>query len=101
MSTSNYDAEFGSASGALVQATTKSGTNQWHGSLFQYLRNNVTNASDPSPGKIRRFAGTSSADRWAPSEGQAIRILRLSGGAPSYRRRVLTTVPTAADAPAI
>jgi hypothetical protein len=32
ISTSNYDAEFGSASGALVQATTRSGTNQLHGS---------------------------------------------------------------------
>ena len=38
VSTSNYDAEFGSVSGALVQATTKSGTNQWHGSLFEFLR---------------------------------------------------------------
>ena len=31
VSTSNYSAEFGSASGALVQATTRSGTNQFHG----------------------------------------------------------------------
>src|SRR6185437_2839999 len=39
ISTSNYDAEFGSAAGALLQATTKSGTNQVHGSLFEFLRN--------------------------------------------------------------
>lgn len=47
VSTSNYEAEFGAASGALTQATTKSGTNQWHGSAFEYLRNNVTNATNP------------------------------------------------------
>src|SRR5450432_2004825 len=47
VSTSNYDAEFGSASGALLQATTKSGTNRWHGSLFEFLRNSVANAADP------------------------------------------------------
>ena len=39
VTTGNYDAEFGSVAGALLQATTKSGTNQWHGSLFEYLRN--------------------------------------------------------------
>ncbi len=47
VSTSNYEAEFGAASGALIQATTKSGTNQWHGSLFEYLRNTLTDASNP------------------------------------------------------
>ena len=47
VSTSNYDAEFGAASGALIQATTKSGTNQWHGSLFEFLRNDITNATNP------------------------------------------------------
>ncbi len=35
VSTSNYEAEFGAASGALIQATTKSGTNQLHGSAFR------------------------------------------------------------------
>ena len=39
VTTGNYDAEFGSVAGALLQATTKSGTNEWHGSLFEYLRN--------------------------------------------------------------
>ncbi|HEX4169227.1 MAG TPA: carboxypeptidase-like regulatory domain-containing protein, partial [Bryobacteraceae bacterium] len=63
VSTSNYDAEFGSVSGALLQATTKSGTNQWHGSLFEFLRNNITNATDPftqlnPPLRWNQFGGT-------------------------------------------
>jgi len=47
ITTGNYDPEFGSVAGALLQATTKSGTNEWHGSLFEYLRNSqLGNAAD-------------------------------------------------------
>jgi len=46
VTSSNYDAEFGNVSGALLQGTTKSGTNQIHGSLFEYLRNDKFNAAD-------------------------------------------------------
>jgi hypothetical protein len=37
--TGNYDAEFGRATGAIVNATTKSGANQFHGVLYEFLRN--------------------------------------------------------------
>jgi len=46
ITTSNYDAQFGSVAGALMQATTKSGTNDLHGSAFEYLRNDFFNAED-------------------------------------------------------
>ena len=42
--TSNFDAEFGRYSGAVVNVITKSGTNQFHGALFEFLRNNNLNA---------------------------------------------------------
>jgi hypothetical protein len=45
VTTSNYDATFGSVAGALLQATTKSGTNSFHGSAFEYLRNDAFNAA--------------------------------------------------------
>jgi hypothetical protein len=35
---SNYEAEYGRNSGAVVNIVTKSGTNQWHGSGLEYLR---------------------------------------------------------------
>ncbi len=38
LTTSNYDAEYGSVSGGVFQITTKSGTNQFHGSAFEYYR---------------------------------------------------------------
>ena len=40
----NFDAEYGRSSGAVVNIVTKSGTNQIHGSVFEYFRNAVLNA---------------------------------------------------------
>lgn len=37
--TSDYSAEFGHSAGAVVNASIKSGTNHFHGSLWEYLRN--------------------------------------------------------------
>jgi Carboxypeptidase regulatory-like domain len=42
----NYSAEFGGSAGGLVILTTKSGTNEFHGSLFEYLRNDAFDAAN-------------------------------------------------------
>src|SRR6267378_6819527 len=42
--TSNFSAELGRAGGAVVNATIKSGTNQFHGSLWEFLRNDKLDA---------------------------------------------------------
>lgn len=42
--TNNFSAENGRATGAVVNVVTRSGTNQLHGSLFEYARNGVLNA---------------------------------------------------------
>jgi len=47
VTTSSYDAEFGEVSAALVTVSTKSGTDQWHGSGFFYRRSDATFARDP------------------------------------------------------
>ncbi len=39
-----FDAEYGRNSGAVVNVITKSGTNQWHGNIYEYFRNTVLNA---------------------------------------------------------
>jgi hypothetical protein len=43
--TSNAPAEFGNFEGGIVNATIKSGTNQFHGDVWEYFRNDVLNAN--------------------------------------------------------
>ncbi len=44
--TANYDATYGRGNGANVDMVSKTGTNQFHGSVWEFLRNNVLNAND-------------------------------------------------------
>jgi carboxypeptidase family protein len=46
VTTTNPNAEQGRSSGAQVSLVTRSGSNQWHGSLFEIHRNTVTTAND-------------------------------------------------------
>ncbi|HEY3838024.1 MAG TPA: carboxypeptidase regulatory-like domain-containing protein, partial [Bryobacteraceae bacterium] len=43
--TNNYDAEYGRFAGGVINIITRSGTNQIHGSLFEFLRNTDLNAN--------------------------------------------------------
>ncbi len=55
VSTSNYDAELGRASGAVVNVILKSGSNNYHGAAYEFARNNYFNARnffDPSVGHL-------------------------------------------------
>ena len=47
VNTSNYSAEYGRAAGGVVNTVTKSGTNDFHGGLFYYLRDNELGARNP------------------------------------------------------
>jgi hypothetical protein len=63
VTTHNFDAEYGRFAGGVVNVVTKSGTNAFHGSLFEFLRNDKLNAmewSATSKAPLRRnqFGGT-------------------------------------------
>jgi hypothetical protein len=63
MSTSNFDPEFGNAGGAVTNVTLRSGTNDFHGSLFHFHRNeNIqarnTFAVTKAPTVYNQFGGT-------------------------------------------
>ncbi|MEO5925569.1 MAG: TonB-dependent receptor [Bryobacteraceae bacterium] len=48
--TSNFAAEFGTAGGAMINMVSKSGTNQFHGSAYDYGTNEALNAHQPYTG---------------------------------------------------
>ena len=55
---SNFEAEYGRNSGAIVNIVTKSGTNNFHGSLFEFFRNNKLDARNffnPKPDPQTQF----------------------------------------------
>ncbi len=61
--TNSFGAEFGRFAGGVVDVVTKSGTNELHGSLFEFLRNDKLNAADwgslqKSPLHRNQFGGT-------------------------------------------
>lgn len=65
MITSNFDAEFGRTPGAVVNIITRSGGARYHGSAYEYLRNDILNARNyfvapgpRQPFKQNQFGGT-------------------------------------------
>ncbi len=46
MLTSNFSAEYGHNAGAQVEVVSKAGTDQFHGAVWEFLRNNALNAKD-------------------------------------------------------
>lgn len=59
----NYAAEFGHSAGGVVTLSTRSGTNQFHGSVFEFLRNSVLDArnffaSQRPPLRLNQYGGS-------------------------------------------
>ena len=54
---SNYNPEYGRATGGVVNIVTKSGTNDFHGDVFGYLRNQAFQARNPFSGEVDPTTG--------------------------------------------
>ncbi|HWS87217.1 MAG TPA: TonB-dependent receptor [Pyrinomonadaceae bacterium] len=77
-----FSAEFGRAGGAVINVVTKSGTNAFHGGLFEYLRDESLNANDPVTKANQFRAGR-------PNKRPASRINQFGGriGGPIVENR--------------
>ena len=60
---SNYDAAFGRSGGGQIVVATKSGTNQFHGSAFEFNRNNFYNANTFGARENIAFGGDPKANK--------------------------------------
>lgn len=65
-----YSAEFGDVAGGVINLQTKSGTNTWHGSLFEFMRNDAVDAANffsnatgqtSNPLQYNQFGGSTGA----------------------------------------
>jgi hypothetical protein len=97
--TSNYSAEYGKTSGGVINAITRSGTNVFHGSVYEYLRNSALDARNFfDSGAIPSFK----RNQFGASEGGPIRKDRTfffadyEGIRQSQGVTTVATVPTSA-----
>jgi hypothetical protein len=68
VNTSNFAAEYGRSAGGVINAVTKSGTNEFHGSAFLYDRNNKWGARNPNTFFNRLVNGVSTREAFKPKD---------------------------------
>ena len=81
--TNNYSAEFGNVAGAVIGSTIKSGTNEFHGNVFEYWRDSSMAANSWDNNRASAEEGRAVAahlrrhDRRADRQEQAVLLRRL------------------------
>ncbi len=102
----NYSAEYGRGSGTIVNIVSKTGTNEFHGSGFEFLRNDKLNARNffaPSVAPFRRneYGVTFGGPIWIPKLYNGKNKTFFFFQAAGFRQRLATpvviSVPTAAE----
>lgn len=80
--TSNYEAQYGKVTGAIINVETKSGTSNFHGGAYYYVRNEAFNANDffnnrvgsPRPRyRYNTFGGTLGGPIWGPGRFESLK----------------------------
>jgi hypothetical protein len=68
VNTSNYSAEYGRAAGGVVNTVTQSGTNDFHGSAFFYIRDNKWGATNPTTLRTLLVNGVGVQEAFKPKD---------------------------------
>jgi carboxypeptidase family protein len=99
--TSSFNAEFGRAGGAVLNTTLKSGTNQLHGSIWEFHRNDALNANDFFANRARIRKGEYLSNQYGFTAGgpliggKTFWFTDYEGSLIRQARTWVTTVPTA------
>jgi hypothetical protein len=82
LQTSNFAAEFGQVSGGLFNFTTRSGTNNYHGAVYDYFVNEALNAGQPftDDGSGRHIVQKNRRQDFGFNVGGPVRIPKLYNG---------------------
>jgi Carboxypeptidase regulatory-like domain/TonB dependent receptor len=78
--TNNYSAEFGNSGGAIVNVSIKSGTNNLHGTLWEFLRNDAFDANNFFANRANRKKGKFRFNQYGGTVGGPIFAPRLGEG---------------------
>lgn len=78
--TNNYSAEYGMSGGGVVTAASEAGTNAYHGSAYEYVRNTVFNANGWYPNHVGQKRSTYRENNYGFSIGGPLSIPRLYDG---------------------
>jgi carboxypeptidase family protein/TonB-dependent receptor-like protein len=89
--TNRFDAEYGRVTGAVVNAVTKSGTNQFRGSVYDSLRDDSMNAKDFVRGTVTPLHETQAGFTLG---GPLVRDRAHFFGSYERQRRAITNIPT-------
>jgi hypothetical protein len=92
--TNSYPAEVGRAGGAVINLITKSGSNDWHGGAYEYLRNDVLNANDFFSNRSGTPRPEYRQNQFGGSFGGRIRKDKTFFFADSEALRIVQGVPT-------
>ncbi len=98
--TNNFNAEYGNYSGGQINVVTKSGTNRFHGDVFDFLRNTDLDASELLYPQLAAFTFRTSLAEPSVAPSRKTRFFSLGTtrerNRPSEQRQVFP-VPSAAD----
>jgi hypothetical protein len=84
ISTNTYSAEFGNSSGGIVNFTQKSGSNEFHGEAYDFIRNEVFNARDIDSSARGRERNRDNQNNYGFNIGGPIFIPGFGEGTPYY-----------------